>query len=111
MVCGDGYSSVTNLHLKILQIGDWNMDTTDSVAIPHGESLANILTICCAIVNDAGTVKYQAAGASGGTRDLDVTSIDATNVNLGRKIGGLFDSVDFDSTSYNRGFLFITHTV
>jgi hypothetical protein len=104
--CGTG----CKFSFKSIQIGDWDMDTDATKSVAHGQTLSKILNVSCLVVNDAGDKKYQAIGHDGGTIPLEIQEIDATNVVLARKAGGTFDSTDFDSTSYNRGFITILIT-
>jgi hypothetical protein len=99
------------LATKVVEIGDWNMDSTAGVSIAHGIGLFNIREVSLMILNDAGTVLFPHAGrgAGGVTTSVYISSIDVTNVNLVRETGGDFDSTDFDATAYNRGWITITY--
>jgi hypothetical protein len=104
-------SSGNSYTTKTIDIGDWNMDTSSTVPVAHTLSATEwktIRTIDVIIRNDADTeyrpidvLNAAATGVSGG----GVISLDSTNIRLGRYTGGLFDSTDFDSTSYNRGWI------
>lgn len=97
------------LRVKIIDIGDWDMDATGGVGIAHGLTQANIRSIQVVVRDDGGSLLYPldydlGAGASG--RYL----IASTNVNLTRATSGAFDSTNYNSTSYNRGWITIWHT-
>lgn len=97
---------------KIIEIGDWNMDTTLDRQIAHGLTLANIINVSGIIRNDDDTVHYPipyVGVAVGATNNLAIGSVSATNINITRLTGGFFDSADFDSTSYNRGWFIIDY--
>jgi hypothetical protein len=97
------------LRTKVVNIGDWNMDTTGSLSVAHGLTLANIRTIEVVIRNDANDKYYPSAcRVSTGMENL-IQWADATNINLFREAASEFDSVDFDSTSYNRGYITIQY--
>ena len=85
------------------------MDAFISVTVPHGLTLANIRWITATVRNDAATAHYpMAAEPSGGTPAATqwwVAGADSSNVTLVRKGSGVFDGTDFDSTSYNRGWV------
>lgn len=101
-------TKVAGLNTKIIDIGDWNMDTTASVNVAHGLTLSKIRTVQIMIRNDAATLSQGIEGPA--------TSVDgnwqatATNIVPVRTAGGYFDSVNFDSTSYNRGWITIQYT-
>ncbi len=93
----------------VVEIGDWDMDTTASVAIAHGLTLSKIRSVSALIRNDAGTVLYPLIGHDGAAAAAMIETIDATNINIIRAAGGDFDGADFDSTSYNRGWIKIDY--
>lgn len=107
---GISFAGGTALKQKTLNIDDWNMDSTGVKAVAHGLTLANIRGIRVVIRNDSGSNFFdltspQSGGAQGGYIDY----IDPTNVNLGRYSAGYFDSILFDSTSYNRGWIIVDY--
>lgn len=123
-VAGDIKSSLTmiptggitengvTLKRKVINIGDWNMDTTAVLTVAHGLTLANIRRITACIRDDANTSVAELAFAS---QNASLTNIgggcaaDATNINLYRMTSGVYDSTNYDSTSYNRGWIFIDY--
>lgn len=96
------------LYRKIVNIGDWNMDSDDVVSVTHGLDLTKIRDIRAFIRNDANdrympldrVQQADLSTASGG-----ITFAGATTVQLGRLTGGEFDSASYDQTSYNRGYV------
>lgn len=97
---------VTN---KELSIGDWNMDTTADVSIAHGLSLSQIRSVEVVIFNDAATEADGLDKINYG--DEGYIRWDGTNIILRRAAGGHFDSVDYDSTTYNRGYITVWYKV
>ena len=91
-----------NIH--IFEIGDWNMDTTAAKFVAHGLTLADILWAMAYVRTDDASLHYPIDYAQGGN-DAGFMRITATNFELDRVAGGTFDSVSFDSTSYNRGWV------
>ena len=88
------------LQTIVVEIGDWNMDSTASVNVAHGiADFKKIRSVTGIIRNDGDTTSYPIA------EDCSVSSIGSTNVVLARTESGDFDSSDFDSTSYNRGWI------
>ena len=108
------------IHTKIIDIGDWNMDASGTpVAYPLNTGIdgSKIRSISVAIRTDAdaGTKKihdlrtpnnYPDAPALGGHFSVDPNT---GWVFLIRTAGGPFDSADYNSTSYNRGWVTITY--
>ena len=94
-----------NLITTIVNIGDWDMDAVSSVTIAHGiGDYTKIRAINVMIRNDATTNVSCLIGIYGA-----IGTIDSTNIELIRATSGAFDSVNYDSTSYNRGYITIQH--
>jgi hypothetical protein len=99
------------LKFKVVEIGDWNMDSTASVSVAHGvSSEQNIRGVQVFVRHDTSSVIYPLTRASGASSVSGISSVNATNVNLDRFASGAFDSTDFDSTSFNRGWIYIWYT-
>jgi len=95
---------------KVIQIGDWNMDTTSTVSIAHGVSGTKIRSVGITIIKDNGTEYFTLNQDYGFTAIDDGNySWDNTNIILNRFSTGFFDSTDFNSTSFNRGFITIKY--
>ena len=97
------------LKVKIINIGDWNMDAVNEVSLSHGVTAANIRNIAVQIICDDG-VGYNTFPLNhdpNGTGVEGFFSFSAGYVVLTRIGGGLFDSTAFDSTSFNRGYITI----
>lgn len=92
--------------MKQIEIGDWNMDTTQTVSVPHGIAggVSKILGCIVSIISDAGSpvndIHYIAPS---GTLPGGAYSFTSTNIVLVRTDTGPFDNTSFDSTSFNRG--------
>lgn len=102
----------TTLKIKIIDIGDWDMDATTNIDIPHGLTLANIRSASALVRHDLDTAYYALTpGNITGPTEVDgfMGLIDSTNIKLVRRAGGIFDNTGFDSTSYNRGWITITY--
>ena len=99
----DGANDIIN---KEIEIGDWNMDTTETITVAHGiASWKNIREAAAVIRNDADDSYLGLEKVHHG--DAGAVEWDSTNINLHRTTSGHFDSSDYDSTSYNRGFITI----
>lgn len=99
---------------KVLTIGDWDMDETLSVSVAHGVDVTKIVGVLGVIIpDDSPNTRYPFGGfgLSGGTASLDVfvDHCDATNVVINRKASGTFDSVEFNATSFNRGYVLVLY--
>ena len=100
---------------KILEIGDWDMDTDGEVFIAHGLTATNIRSVKVSIRSDstgtsAGWVfDFISPSFDGGTGDGGNLGWDATEVYLSRGAGTFFDNSNFNETSYNRGYIEITY--
>jgi len=98
------------LKVKVIEIGDWNMDAVPAIEVAHGLTFANIRTISVLIRNDGDTIHssfgdtFNDAGAT-----YQYTRADATNVKLNRSAGGYFDSTGYDvmGGDGNRGWITI----
>lgn len=106
LVAGTGNATLLK---KVVNIGDWNMDTTASVNVAHGLTLAKIYSVSVMIRTDTESlhqmlVATDSSGAIGGW-----FSTDATNVVCNRTTGGMFDNTALDATSYNRGYVVIEY--
>ncbi len=100
------------IYTKIINIGDWNMDTTSQVDVAHGLTLTKIRQVTALIRNDTDTTYTPLTLGSISTAaevNAWVAGCTSTNVNLQRKTAGAFDDTAYDSTSYNRGWITITY--
>ncbi len=101
---------VTIPRQKIVELGDWDMDTNDSHSVAHGLNLSQIIGVNVMIRNDADSNRFGGRGhgtLSDTYTELTIRAVGPTNLNFLRRTGGTFDSTDFDSTSYNRGWAII----
>lgn len=101
------------LRRLIIDIGDWDMDSTTNLNVAHTiADFTKIRSIEAFVRNDADTAYYPLAKIdAGGTGNIQggVSVWDSTNVTLSRLASGNFDSADFNSTGYNRGFIVIEY--
>ena len=89
---------------KVILIGDWNMDLTTSVTVAFSDSYTQIQSISLLIRDDAGTTLIPGVG------DAYIASFSGTTITLTRIVTGIFDSPNYDATSYNRGWVTINYT-
>lgn len=95
---------------KIIDIGDWNMNTTDYVDIAHGLTQSKIRGVYGVIRNDANDSYYTIPYVSGTYGNAEIGILfTSTNIRIARYATGMFDSTSFESTSYNRGWIVVTY--
>jgi hypothetical protein len=107
-----GKDVTSALHRKIVEIGDWDMDTTATKAVPHGLTVTKIRGLSGVIRIDGDNAYYPLTPGSA-SYDYEpgaiIISADATNINLARKTSTYFDGANFNSTSYNRGWIIVDY--
>jgi len=105
----------TNLRFKTIEIGDWDMDATTNVTVAHGLTIANVRTAQLMIRSDSATVGVPSGGGNTNEAapetDVWIEALSTTDVALSRRTGGVFDNVNYDSTSFNRGWITIGYVV
>jgi hypothetical protein len=104
---------VTIPRQKVIEIGDWNLDSSVIVNVSHGLSASKIIGVTGIIRNDLDTQRYTISQVN------EISEYDAIGVvftyigsfiQIGRQAGSAtFDTTDFDSTSYNRGWLIVSY--
>jgi len=110
-------SGGATLKKKVVEIGDWNMDSTYTAAVAHGlgANFSKIRHVEVMIRNDEGTglykLQYIVATGAGKVTGGFLNATDSTNINIEIFSGqyGFFDSTDFNATSYNRGWITIEY--
>jgi len=98
------------LNTKIIDIGDWNMDSSDSVNVAHGLTRGKIRTISVIIRDNSNTASYPINHTVGLNYAAGGFYANSVNIVLDRSIGLFFDDTIFNSTSYNRGWVTIQYT-
>ncbi len=96
----------------VIDIGDWNMDTTTQTTVPHLLSATEYKTITsleAMIRDDNNTIISPLDSIPGSNPGVSPNggfgAITSTTITLTRITGGGFDVTDFDNTPYNRGFI------
>jgi len=96
------------LKTKVVNIGNWNMDTTANVSI----SIASLFP-----AGIAGVVSTDVFIRNDATNQLDpiinggAAYLTATTVEISRTSSGMFDGANWSTTGgYNRGFIIIKYT-
>ena len=99
---------------KVIEIDDWDMVGVGSASVNHGlADHKKIRTIDCIIIEDAGLsdqiLPLNFNQVSTGIAQGSINLTDSSTIILTRLSGGYFDSTDYDSTSYNRGWVTIKY--
>lgn len=98
------------LNLKVIEIGDWDMDASNLTAVAHGITSTKIRTVTTLIRNDANTLFHPLMFVTGSEGSLNRGElIESTNITLYRDDGGQFNNANYNSTSYNRGWVTIQY--
>jgi hypothetical protein len=97
------------INRKIVNIGDWNMVSTNSVNVAHGLTFTKIRNVSVLIIDDAASQisplnTIQPAGTVSG-----FWYANSTNVVIYKWANAAFDNTNYDSTSYNRGWVLIDY--
>ena len=94
---------------KIVEIGDWNMDAHESVSVAHGVPYQHIVGIQVMVRADSGVAIQIPLNycSSSYTQAQGWWWADTSNVILGRLAAGTFDNTNFNSTSWNRGWIIL----
>jgi hypothetical protein len=93
---------------KVVEIGDWNMDTTVSVTVTSSISGVKIRRVSVVIRSDGAASYLAPSWDDSGTLQLWIKDANMSvlgGVIICRLTGGDFDNSSFDSTSYNRGWV------
>lgn len=104
----DTATKVGVLNVKVIEIGDWNMNITANIDVAHGLTKTKIRSIS-ALIRDDNDFTYsdlsETDGSNTGVNGIR-TNLD-TNIRLSREIGGVFDNTTYNLTPYNRGWITI----
>jgi len=97
------------LRHKVIDIGDWDMDADVFVQVAHGLTLSKIRGISALIRRDDDLFYYDFMAFNGSGTGSHYINASDTNINLYRHTSGTFDSTNYNSTSYNRGWITIQY--
>lgn len=108
------------LKTKVIAIGDWNMQSTVDLSIASGVSnLQQTLRSIDVMIrkdNDSELNPFLSSimqlGGGGISNNQGSVNIDSGNfINLRRTAASIYDSTNYDSTSFNRGWITIVYEV
>jgi len=103
--------SLHTLQIKEIEIGEWNMNLTSTLLVPHGLIFRNIRGVSVTIRDDV-DLEYRPLNASnlGGGVEGGVFLHGSTDIQMFRTTGGVFDGPGHDVPTVgglNRGFITI----
>lgn len=104
-------STINSLSLKVIEIGIWNMDADATVSVAHGLDYTKIRNISIIIISDAGnrTEIGNGGNANWGFNGTDIVMTRAAS--SGTYPVGAYDSVSFDDSAMNRGYITIQYVL
>ena len=102
----DQGTAAVALKCKMIEIGDWNMDATPQVDVTHGLDLTKIREVTAMIRRDDNAL-YTDLKDSTGAQVMGQIRIYSTVITLARTATIGYDEPDYNSTSYNRGWVII----
>lgn len=96
------------LNVKVIDIGTWNMNTTDTVSVAHGLTHSKIRSVF-ATISDFDSTYFYDLNYDHPNIETSGKGIlwDSTNVILKRATGGYFDAPDYGTAPANRGWITI----
>jgi len=100
------------LRTKVVDLGDWDMDATASISVIHGISdFTKIRSISVLIRSDSGSslTDLNQPDTTTGVPIGGIGQAVSAFITLRRLASGYFDSTNFNTTSYNRGWCTITY--
>ena len=100
------------LKVKVVEIGDWNMDSTETVTVAHGLGSGGVIRAVDVVIRKDGGALLHKLMSSGtdGLINGSITGIDAEYISCSRVEGEYFDDTSFDATSFNRGWVTIWYS-
>lgn len=107
-----GVDGSLKVRTKIIDIGDWDMNTNQTVTVSHGiADFTKIRSVKALIRTDDATNMYDIGLVAPGSGVVNgsVGAISSSSIVLLRTNGGSFDTTGFQATSYNRGFITIEY--
>lgn len=101
------------LRIKVIDLGDWDMDTTGLLDIDTAIPYTNWIHAEITIRGDPGSAWLlqnlcgdYGAPTGNGRWNHELAKGDNI-ITIRRETGGIFDSIGFDQTPYNRGWLML----
>lgn len=110
-----GFASDSVIRTKIVEIGDWNMDTTGVINVAHGLTWQKIISVHALIRDNTDSKRNMLCGidefldTTGAVTAVSGLYVNSSNVTIFRATNGYYDVPAYNATSYNRGWIFIQY--
>jgi len=113
-LASSGTISIKKVYTKIIEIGDWNMDSNNSIGVAHKLDLnpVTVMSIRAVVRRDDALYYSDFAGSNYDNAETNTNvaiEFNTAQVVLSRAVGGRFDDLTYSSTSYNRGWIIIEY--
>lgn len=98
--------------VKVVQIGDWDMDLTETVSVTHGIADYKKIRNVSVVIRSDDDIQYELLNTMGPSSTSPagcVSNIGSTTIDLRRVTAEQFDSTGWDSTAFNRGWVTIAY--
>lgn len=106
----DMVGPVPRLLQEKIEIGNWNMDTTNTVSVAHGLNSSKIVGVKVLLRNDDDSRRTPLDGSNTINPPAGNYFINGANVEMWRAAAGIFDNADYDSVGgYNRGWIVVEY--
>ena len=99
-----------------IEIGDWDMDLLTSKTVAHETGDRTKIRSVDAFIRNDTSSRYATLAQFSNTTDPNllaagVSEVTNATMTLLRRTGGIFDNTSYDSTSYNRGWIYLIYEV
>lgn len=102
------------LNTVVVDIGDWDMDTTSFVTITHGIADYKKIRSITVVIRDDSDTDYRPllinSFLTGANNGGSINQISSTTINISRINSGFYDDPAYNSTGYNRGWITIMYS-
>ena len=96
-------SGTAQLLTKVIDIGNWNMQSSPTVSVTHGLTLSKIVSWNVVVIKDDSTRKAMLQGLAGSS------TVIASTFELARTTGEAFDHVDWNAPTFQRGHIYVEY--
>lgn len=105
-------SGTANLKVKVVEIGDWDMDTDAQKNVTHGIADFKKIRSAYAIIRDDSDALYTPLDSfnnAGTPVRGHIAVFQSTTLRLDRTASESYDSTNYNATGFNRGWVAITY--
>ncbi len=103
---------VNNRVVKLmLDILDWDMTSSSTINIVHGLSLASLLDVRVAIINDNENTILSISGSSNYLEVDGRWQLSTSQIQLSINTSSPYNTIAYDEVPFNRGYVYLTYKV